>query len=134
MADHLSERDDLALRTLAFIERTNRSRAAAPGATRVRRPGPPGQERSRDREADARLTAGAAERRRQRDQVGEDVFTGVCTHIALPGGPGDFTPYEAPEYVEEKLSPLGELVEHLAEVLGMDYVRVIADCGMEAGG
>jgi hypothetical protein len=55
-------------------------------------------------------------------------------HIALPGGPGDFTPYEAPDYVEEKLPPLGELVEHLAEVLGMDHVRVIADCGMEAGG
>jgi hypothetical protein len=55
-------------------------------------------------------------------------------HIALPGGPGDFTPYEALEYVEERLGPLGELVEHLAEVLGMDYVRVIADCGMGAGG
>ena len=51
-------------------------------------------------------------------------------HIALPG---DFTPYEAPEYVEEELSPLGQLVEHLAEVLGMDHVRVIAHCGMEAG-
>jgi hypothetical protein len=55
-------------------------------------------------------------------------------HIALPGGPGDFTPYEAPEYVEQELSPLGQLVEHLAEVLGMDHVRVIADCGMETGG
>ena len=41
---------------------------------------------------------------------------------------------EAPEYVEDELSPLGELVEYLAEVLGMDHIRVIADCGMEAGG
>jgi hypothetical protein len=55
-------------------------------------------------------------------------------HIALPGGPGGFTPYKTPECVEEELSPLRELVEHLAEVLGMDHVCVIADCGLEAGG
>jgi hypothetical protein len=55
-------------------------------------------------------------------------------HIALPGGPGDFTPYEAPEYVEEELSPLGELVEHLTELLGLDHARVIAERGLEAGG
>jgi hypothetical protein len=30
-------------------------------------------------------------------------------HIALPGGPGDFTPYQAPEYVGEQLSPFGDL-------------------------
>jgi hypothetical protein len=39
-----------------------------------------------------------------------------------------------PEYVEEELSPFDQLVEHLAEVLGMDHVRVIAEHGMEAGG
>jgi hypothetical protein len=48
-------------------------------------------------------------------------------------GPGDFTPYEAPEYVEEELSPFGELVEHRAETLGLDHARAIAGRGMEAG-
>jgi hypothetical protein len=40
----------------------------------------------------------------------------------LPGGPGDFAPYEAPEYVGEELSPFGELLEQLAEVLGSHRV------------
>jgi hypothetical protein len=38
-----------------------------------------------------------------------------------------------PEYIEEELSPLGELVECLAEVLSTDHVGVIGDCDMEAG-
>jgi hypothetical protein len=54
-------------------------------------------------------------------------------HIALTSGPGDFTPYEGPEFVEETLSPLGELLEHLGQVLGPDYARVIAERGLEAG-
>jgi hypothetical protein len=54
--------------------------------------------------------------------------------IALPGGPGDFTPYEAPEYVEEELSPFGELLGHLAGVLGLDHAHVTAGRDMEAGG
>lgn len=85
MAGHLSERDDLTLRTLAFIERTT-----------------------------------VAEQRRH----------ALREYAAR----GDFTPYEAPEYVKEKLSPLGQLAEHLAEVLSMDHILMIADCGMEAGG
>jgi hypothetical protein len=40
---------------------------------------------------------------------------------------------EAPEYVEEELSPFGELVEHRAEMLGLDHARAIAERGMEAG-
>jgi hypothetical protein len=55
-------------------------------------------------------------------------------HIALPGGgPGDFTPYQAPEYIEEELSPFGELLEHLAEILGPDHAQAIALRGLEAG-
>jgi len=54
--------------------------------------------------------------------------------IALASGPGDFTPYEAPEYVEEELSPFGELAAHLDEVLGLDHAQVIAERGIEAGG
>ena len=54
-------------------------------------------------------------------------------HIALPGdGPGDFTPYRAPEYAEHGLSPLAFL-EHLAEILGPDHARAIAGRGLEAG-
>ena len=53
-------------------------------------------------------------------------------HLALASGPGDFTPYQAPEYVEEELSPLGEFLEHLAEVLGADHARVVAERGLEA--
>jgi len=54
-------------------------------------------------------------------------------HTALPGdGPGDFTPYRAPEYAEHGLSPLAFL-ERLAEVLGPDHADAIAQRGMEAG-
>jgi hypothetical protein len=53
--------------------------------------------------------------------------------IALPDGPGDFTPYPAPDYVEEQLSPLGELLERLAEMLGPGYACAIAQRGLEAG-
>ena len=54
-------------------------------------------------------------------------------HVALPAGPGDFTPYPVPEYAEEELSPLGQLLERLAEVLGPDHARAIAQRGLEAG-
>jgi hypothetical protein len=54
-------------------------------------------------------------------------------HVALPAGPGDFTPYPVPEYAEEELSPLGQLLERLAEALGPDYARAIAQRGLEAG-
>jgi hypothetical protein len=54
-------------------------------------------------------------------------------HVALPVGPGDFTPYPVPEYAEEQLSPLGQLLECLAEVLGPDHARAIAQRGLEAG-
>ena len=54
-------------------------------------------------------------------------------HIALPAGPGDLTPYPVPEYAEEELSPLGQLLERLAEVLGPDYARATAQRGLEAG-
>ena len=54
-------------------------------------------------------------------------------HITLPVGPGDFTPYQAPEYAEEELSPFGELLERLAEALGPDHARAIAQRGLEAG-
>jgi hypothetical protein len=52
---------------------------------------------------------------------------------ALPTGPGDFTPYQAPEYIEEELSPFAELLERLTEALGPDHDRVIAQRGLEAG-
>jgi hypothetical protein len=54
-------------------------------------------------------------------------------HIALPEGPGDFTPYPVPEYAEEELSPLGQLLERLAEALGPDHAPAIAQHGLEAG-
>jgi hypothetical protein len=55
-------------------------------------------------------------------------------HIALPADmPGDFTPVPAPEYAEEQLSLFGELLERLAEMLGPDYARAIAQRGLEAG-
>ena len=54
-------------------------------------------------------------------------------HIALPGdGPGDFTPYRAPDYAEHGLSPLAFL-ERLAEILGPDHARAITQRGLEAG-
>jgi hypothetical protein len=58
-------------------------------------------------------------------------------HIADPtGGPSDFTPFRAPDYAEETLSPLGEWLERLGEILGPDHAAVIAERGrqMEAGG
>jgi hypothetical protein len=54
-------------------------------------------------------------------------------HIALPGGPGDFTPYQAPEYAEHSLWPFGEWLEALADVLGPDHAQCIARRGLEAG-
>jgi len=54
-------------------------------------------------------------------------------YIALPGGPGDFTPYEAPEYAEEDLSPFGELLQRLAEALSPDHALAIAERSLEAG-
>lgn len=39
-------------------------------------------------------------------------------HIALADGPGDFTPYRAPDYAEHALGPLGEWIEALAEIVG----------------
>jgi hypothetical protein len=53
-------------------------------------------------------------------------------HIALTSGPGDFTPYPAPQYAEDELSPFGELLERLAEILGPDHARTIAQRGLEA--
>jgi hypothetical protein len=54
-------------------------------------------------------------------------------YLALPAGPGDFTPYQAPEYAEEELSPFGELLQHLAEALSPDHAPAIAERGLEAG-
>jgi hypothetical protein len=54
-------------------------------------------------------------------------------HIALPSGPGDFTPYPAPEYVEERIPPLRELLEHLAGMPCPGHARAIAWRGLEAG-
>jgi hypothetical protein len=52
-------------------------------------------------------------------------------HIALTGAPGNFTPYPAPQYAEEELSPFGELLERLTEMLGPDHARTIARRGLE---
>jgi hypothetical protein len=52
---------------------------------------------------------------------------------ALPTGPGDFTPYQAPEYAEEELSSFGELLERLVEAFGPDHARAIVQRGLEAG-
>jgi hypothetical protein len=54
-------------------------------------------------------------------------------HIALPDGPGDFTPYQAPEYAEDGLWPFGEWLKVLADVLGPDHAQGIARRGLEAG-
>ena len=54
-------------------------------------------------------------------------------HIGLPVGPGDFTPYQAPEYAEQGLWPFGEWLEALADVLGADHAQGIARRGLEAG-
>jgi hypothetical protein len=54
-------------------------------------------------------------------------------HTALLPGPGDFTPYQAPDYAEEIHSPLGNWLEQLAELLGPDHAQAIAQRGMEAG-
>lgn len=55
-------------------------------------------------------------------------------HTALPGdGPGDFTPYPAPDYAEHGLSPAAALLERLAEILGPGHAQVIARRGLEAG-
>jgi hypothetical protein len=52
---------------------------------------------------------------------------------ALLAGPGDFTPYQAPEYAEEELSPFAELLERLTEAFGPDHARAIVQRGLEAG-
>ena len=54
-------------------------------------------------------------------------------HLALADGPGDFTPYRAPDYAAHGLRPLGEWIEALAEIFGPDHAQVIARRGLEAG-
>lgn len=54
-------------------------------------------------------------------------------HAALTSGPGDFTPYQAPDYIEEELSPLGELLEQLGELLGLDHGQAETGHELEAG-
>lgn len=54
-------------------------------------------------------------------------------HIALPDGPGDFTPYRAPDYAEHGLLPFGEWIEAMAGIFGRDHAQVIARRGLEAG-
>lgn len=53
---------------------------------------------------------------------------------ALPDGlSGDFTPCRPAEYAEEELAPGGAFFEWLAELLGPDHGRAIAERGLEAG-
>jgi hypothetical protein len=54
-------------------------------------------------------------------------------HIALLDGPGDFTPYRAPDYAAHGLFPFGEWLEAMAEIFGPDHAQVIARRGLEAG-
>jgi len=54
-------------------------------------------------------------------------------HIALADGPGDFTPYRAPDYAEHGLRPLGAWTEALSEIFGPDHAQVITRRGLEAG-
>jgi hypothetical protein len=55
-------------------------------------------------------------------------------HTALPGdGPGDFTPYRAPEYAEQEYRVHEPLLERLAELLTFDHSAAITQRGMEAG-
>jgi hypothetical protein len=58
-------------------------------------------------------------------------------HIALPAGPGDFTPQPAPEYVEEEYGVFAQLAEMLGvgELLGLDGGRgpLPAEAQAEAG-
>jgi hypothetical protein len=50
-------------------------------------------------------------------------------HIALPRGPGDFTPYPAPEYVEEEFG----ILALLGELLGLEHYLGAPGREMEAG-
>jgi hypothetical protein len=163
MADHLSERDDLTLRTLAFIERPTvaeqRPRALCECAGRARQ----------DENVAEIVRLMLASRRERRDRGGNvinlerrrfsrrrpwrtrrgprllsHVSAAVAAAeaagqhegqwhlrpIALPDGPGDFTPYE---YAEAELSPFGELLGRLSEVLGPDHTQAIAEREVEAG-
>ena len=55
-------------------------------------------------------------------------------HIALPaGGPGDFTPYRAPDYAEEQHLVHEPLLEVLAGLFGVDHVSALRHRGLEAG-
>ena len=54
-------------------------------------------------------------------------------HIALPAaGPGDFTPYRAPDYAEETFGPHEPLLELLGELFDIDHAKGIARRGLEA--
>jgi hypothetical protein len=53
---------------------------------------------------------------------------------ALPEGPGDLTPLDAPDYAEfAELPALGGLLEWLGSFGGPDYAQAIAQRGAEAG-
>ena len=52
----------------------------------------------------------------------------------LADGPGDFTPYEAPESAEVELTPFRELLEQLGELVGLDHGQAVAEHELEAGG
>jgi hypothetical protein len=52
---------------------------------------------------------------------------------ALPSGPGDLTPFAAPDYIEYEFSLLPDWLAHLGEVFGPDHAQIIAQRGAEAG-
>jgi hypothetical protein len=83
------------------------------------------EDKARDRLQAQILAAAAAA-----DSAGKHEGHWQLHHVACASGPGDFTPYEAAEDIEEELSPLGEFLDHLAEVLGLDGAT---ERGLEAG-
>jgi hypothetical protein len=54
-------------------------------------------------------------------------------HTALPsGGPGDFTPYRAPEHAEQEFGVHEQLLEFVAELFTVDHAQAIAQRGLDA--
>jgi hypothetical protein len=53
--------------------------------------------------------------------------------FSLEGVSGDFTPVREPDYAELRVTPLGELLEHLAGMVDIEHPGAPAVAGLEAG-
>jgi hypothetical protein len=86
-----------------------------------------------EEEARARLQAQVSAASAVAEQSGVHEGHWRLHHTVLTSGPGDFTPYNAPEFVEEVLSPFGEWLEQFAELLGLEHGQAVAGHELEAG-